>query len=85
VKKSSLEEDAIKALMYGGIRELMHNRKYYYYSTVGSTYSHWTDEGKEALNDYMNIIGYKILEAEERALDKRAKELVIKGLKGEKI
>jgi hypothetical protein len=80
-----MEQGAVKALMYGGIQELLRDRRYYYHSSVGAGYSHWTEEGKVALVDYMNIIGWKMLEAEEVVLNKRAKELVIKGLKGEKI
>lgn len=80
-----MEQGAVKALMYGGLQELLRDRRYYYHSSVGLSYSHWTEEGKVALIDYMNIIGWKILEAEEVVLNKRAKELVIKGLKGEKI
>jgi hypothetical protein len=80
-----MEQGAVKALMYGGIQELLRDRRYYYHSSVGAGYSHWTEEGKVALIDYMNIIGWKMLEAEEVVLNKRAKELVIKGLKGEKI
>jgi hypothetical protein len=80
-----MEQGAVKALMYGGLQDLLRDRRYYYHSSVGLSYSHWTEEGKVALIDYMNIIGWKILEAEEVVLNKRAKELVIKGLKGEKI
>jgi hypothetical protein len=80
-----MEQGAVKALMYGGLQELLRDRRYYYHSSVGLSYSHWTEEGKVALIDYMNIIGWKMLEAEEVVLNKRAKELVIKGLKGEKI
>jgi hypothetical protein len=80
-----MEQDAVKSLMYGGLQELMRNRRYYYHSTVGVSYSHWTEEGKTALIDYMNIIGFKMLEAEEIALNKRAKDLILKGLKGETV
>jgi hypothetical protein len=85
VKKYKMETSAIKELMYGGVRELMNNRTYYYHSSVGQQYSHWTDEGQQALAEYMNIVGYKMLEIEEVSLNKRAKELVLKGLKGDKV
>jgi len=71
--------------MYGGINELIHNRKYYYHSAVGGDYSHWTVEGEQALKVFMNMIGHKMMQAEEAELNQRAKDLVIKGLKGEKI
>jgi hypothetical protein len=78
-----MERSAIKELMYGGINELMHNHKYYYYSDVGGDYCHWTEEGKAALIEYMNMISYRMMRAEEEDINKRSKDLVMKGLKGD--
>lgn len=80
-----MDSNAIKDLLYGGVRELMNNRTYYYHSSVGQQYSHWTDEGQKALVEYMNLIGYKMIETEEAILNQRAKELVLEGLTGKKI
>jgi hypothetical protein len=80
-----MDSDSIKELMFGSIKELSKNRKYYYHSTVGINYSHWTDEGNAALSEFMNILVHKMHEVEEAELNKRAKELVIKGLKGESV
>jgi hypothetical protein len=80
-----MDKQAVKDLVFGGINELMRNRKYYHHSTVGSDYSRWTDEGKEALCEYMNVMGWKLHEAEEADLRKRAKEITMNALKGEKI
>jgi predicted solute-binding protein len=80
-----MNKSAVKDMMFGGVSELMRNRNFYYFSSVGQNYSYWTDEGKEALLEYMNIMVYKLHEAEEESLNKRAKELVIKGLKGETV
>jgi len=85
VKKSKMHKDAIKEVMFGGLSELMKNRKYYYFSSVGSNYCHFTEEGKAALLEYMNLIGAKLCEAEEADLNQRAKDLVVKGLKGETV
>ena len=85
MKKFKMDKSAIKDLMFGGIHELMRNRHYYYHSSVGQSYSYWTDEGKEALCEYMQIMGWKLKEAEEADLNKRSKEMVLNGLKGEKI
>ena len=76
-----MEKQAIKELMYGGINELMQNRRYYYHSTIGKNYSHWTDEGKEAMGKFMVEMTQHIRDAEEAELDKRAKDLVLKELK----
>ena len=80
-----MNKDALKEVIYGGITALMQNRKYYYHSSVSASYSHWTDEGKEALAEYMSFIGWKMVEAENKDLDHRAKQMVINSLKGEKI
>ena len=79
----------MKDVLYGGIVELMGNRDYYYHSVASPKYSYWTESGKEAqaqaLTGYFLALGDKILEAEEESLNKRAKELVLKGLKGETV
>ena len=80
-----MNKKAIKDIMFGGISELIKNKNFYYFSTVGSEYCHWTEEGKVELQAYMDLMAYKMLEAEEESLNKRAKELVIKGLKGEQV
>jgi hypothetical protein len=80
-----MDKGSIKELMYGGIQELMRNRKYYHHSTVGINYSHWTEEGKVALTDYTNLLVWKMFEAEEAELRQKAKEMVIQGLKGESV
>lgn len=85
MKKYNMDKSAIKDFLFGGIHELMRNRKYYYHSSVGTNYSHWTEEGKEALAEYMNLIGYKMIEAEEAELRERSKEMVLQGLKGEQV
>lgn len=76
-----MEKQAIKDLMYGGICEMMHNRKYYYRSSVGSGYSHWTEEGKVAMEKFVRDMTQYIWDAEESELDKRAKDMVLKELK----
>ena len=76
-----MEKQAIKELMYGGVSELMQNRRYFHRSTVGRNYSHWTEEGKEAMDTFMREITQYIYEAEQRSLDQRAKEMVLKELK----
>lgn len=78
-----MERAALKEFTYGGLMELMKNRRYYYHSTIGANYSHWTDEGKDAVLEYMNMVGHKMIEAEEAELNQRSKDMVIKGLKGE--
>jgi hypothetical protein len=83
VKKSKMDRGAIKDFMYGGITEIMNNRQYFYKSTIGQGYSHFTEEGEKALVEYMNLVSWKMIEAENNELNARSKEIVLKTLKGE--
>lgn len=80
-----LEKNAIKDLFYGGIMEILRNDRYYYNSRIGSEYNHFTEKGKEAMDEYLKSMASLMLKAEEESLNKRAKELVLKGLKGETV
>ena len=77
-----MEKQAIKELMYGGIKELMANRKYYYRSMVSKDYSHFTDDGIEAVQSFVLDMTRYISAAEDKELDQRAKDMVMKELKG---
>jgi hypothetical protein len=76
-----MEKDALKQLIYGSLEELIRDRRYYYHSTVGETYSHFTEEGKEAVQEFMGVMAYKIRAAEETDLERRAKEQTLNALK----
>jgi hypothetical protein len=80
-----MEKSALKDIMFGGVLELLRNDRYYYHSEVSSSYSHWTEQGKEAFLEYMQTMAFKIKEAEEAELHKRAKEQTMLALKGEKV
>ena len=80
-RRFNVEKAALKDLTYGALLELMHNRRYYYHSSVGQDYSHWTEEGKLALIEYMNGISWKMIQAEDADLNKRAKEQTMAALK----
>ena len=71
--------------MYGGLSELMNNKDFYYRSSVGADYSHWTEKGTLVMIEFVKSMTKQMHTAENKALDKRAKDLVIKGLKGETI
>jgi hypothetical protein len=77
-----MEKAAIKDLIYGGIEEIVQNRRYYYSSSVGRDYSHFTDEGKEAVMEFMSLMAFQVRRAEEQDLEVRAKQQVISALKG---
>jgi hypothetical protein len=80
-----MDKQTVKDLMYGGITGLISNRRYYYHSAAGPQYSYWTTEGQAALVEYITLLSGMIIESDEVELNQRAKNLVIKGLKGETI
>ena len=77
-----MQKGAIKDLIYGGLEEILGNRNYYYHSSVGRDYSHLTDEGKVAIVEFMDLMAWKVKEANEEDLERRAKEQVMSALKG---
>lgn len=76
-----MQKSAIKDLCYGGLEELLNNNRYYYHSSVGAGYSHLTEEGEEAVVEFMNMVAWKIKEANDLDLDQRAKKQVLDQLK----
>lgn len=76
-----MEKSALKHLIYGGIEEIIRDRRYYYHTAVGESYSHFTEEGKEAITEFMAGMAYKIRAAEEADLERRAKEQTLEALK----
>lgn len=83
VKRFDMDKGAIKELLYGGLKELTSNKEYFYHSTVGSDYCHFTPAGEHAMLEFTKQMAISIRKSELAALDKRAKELVVNGLKGE--
>ena len=77
-----MHKSAVKDLTYGGLLELVNNPRYYYHSSVGHSYSHFTNDGKDALDEFMHLMAWKMREAEEADLERRAKEQVLATLKG---
>ena len=74
-----MDKEAIKDLVYGGLEEIVNNRRYYYHSTA--SYSHFTDQGKQAVGEFLDVMAFKIREAENTDLDRRAKQQVLDSLK----
>lgn len=78
-----MEKAALKDMTYGGLMEMIRNRRYYYHSAVGQDYSHFTEEGKQALQEYLNMLAFKMIQAEEADLEKRAQQQTLNILKGD--
>ena len=81
IRRLYVDKQAIKDLTYGGINELMKNSRYFYRSTVGKNYSHWTEQGQEALLKFMSEMSAHMVAIDTAELDARAKEMVMNELK----
>ena len=78
-----MEKQAIKELMYGGLKEIMNNNRYYYKSPIGKEYSSFTETGKVVIQEFVQDLASYIVEAEAAELDQRAKDMVMRELKQE--
>jgi len=76
-----MDKSAIKDLIYGGLEEILNNPKFYYHSSTGSAYSHLTEDGKAAAVEFLDLMAWKIKQAEEADLNARAKQQVLHQLK----
>jgi hypothetical protein len=76
-----MQKEAVKDLLYGGLLELLRNEKFYYCSSVGSNYNHFTEDGKRSVNAYLMQMSALILMAEQELTDQRAKAMVLSELK----
>jgi hypothetical protein len=79
-----MERRALKEVLYGGIEELMSNTRYYYTSSIGIQFNHWTEEGKQALGEYMDLLSHQIKRCQLEEDLKRSKDLVLNELTKEK-
>lgn len=79
-REIAVTENDIKNIFYGSIRELTKERTYYYKSSYKP---HFTDEGKKVVMDMLDLYAEKIQQAIEAADDQRAKDMVMKTLKGD--
>ena len=79
-----MDKRALSHVLYGSIYELAKDEKYYYHSAFGGKYSKFTEEGEKVLLETLTLLVEKILDEEARLDEQRAKDLVLKGLKGEK-
>jgi hypothetical protein len=84
-RRFNMEKAVVKDLMWGGLIELMNNKELYYRSVVGPEYGQWSEKGTKVMMEFMNSMTRQMVAAEEKELNRRAKEMVIKGLKGEKV
>ena len=73
-----MTEEDIKNMLYGSVRELTRDRKYFYNGIIKSEF---TDHGKEVINKMLDMYAPVIVEAIKEEDLARSKELVMKTLK----
>jgi len=67
--------------VYSGLFEIVKDNTMYYHSRVGAEYCHLTDEGKEAVLQWIEIMAPQMYKKEQAELDLRAKQIVWNELK----
>ena len=77
-----MDKKFLKDVTYGALLEIVNNPDYYYYSPIGKAYSHFSDEGKQAIVDFAEIFAYNMLEARDAEDEQRSRDIVLKELKG---
>lgn len=67
--------------VYSGLLDILHNDMLYHNSYVGIEYCHLTEEGQQEIVKWINIVAPHMISQENKELDERAKQLVVKELK----
>lgn len=78
-----MKEPVLKDMLYGSIKELLNNEKFFYRSSIGGRYSHLSKEGEEAFAQMFTTFLPLIVDAENEALVEKGKKMILSGLKGE--
>lgn len=76
-----MSHEVFQKQIYVSLLEILKDEHLYRQSVVDSKYNKFSEEGKEALLEYMVTMAPLILAKEKQELDKRAKKLVIEELK----
>ena len=77
-----MDKPLLKQVIYGALLEIVSDPDYYYYSSVGKEYSHFSDKGEQAIIDFAKIIAYNMLEARDEEDEQRSRDIVLNELKG---
>lgn len=78
-----MDRPALKEMMYGAMEEMLQNNRFYYHSSIGSNYSHFTEEGKANMAEFLELMAHEMKKCREKELDTRAKNIVMQELKRE--
>lgn len=76
-----MDHRLLKKQVYSSLVTIVKDRDCYYQSSVNNEYNYFTEEGKEALVEWFEMLAPKILAHEEKKLDNTIKNKVWKNLK----
>ena len=79
--KANYMDRVLPNQVYAGLFEILKNHRLYYHSKVSPEYCHLTDEGKEAVVQWINLMGPHMYKLEEDEINNRAKKMVWDELK----
>lgn len=71
----------VEKMIIGSLKEIVKDRQYFYYSSIGNEYCHLTEEGQRALAEMFNILLPRLVKAQELEDVERSKVLVLEELK----
>ncbi len=67
--------------VYAGLMEILKDKNLYYNSALAADYNHLTDNGKEAIVEFISIMAPHMIKNEEHELNERSKRLMMDVLK----
>jgi hypothetical protein len=73
-----MNERDLDVALVGAIKALLKDSRYFYMGYKG----HLTEEGRAAVTGLIDLFGERMYHAEQAALNQRAKDMVVKELKG---
>lgn len=71
----------VEKLLVGGIKEILRDKKYFYYSSVGPAYCHLTEDGNRVIIEAINMLGARMISALEQEDVERSKQIMLDELK----
>ena len=78
-----MDKQMIKDLLYGTIREMQYNKKFFYQSSFGSSYSYWTKDGEQELLSMIKMMASKVQEFEQEQDKLRGQNMLLEKLSRE--
>lgn len=71
----------LSAQVHAGLMVILRDNKYYYQSAISDSYNKLTDEGKEAMLEFITIMAPHMIVQENKELDERSKKIMMNVLK----